>query len=686
MLDTRIDLLPQTSRVTIKRLKSLGIETFYDLLQYFPYRYEDYSQLLSTAALEEGQKGTIKGTISSFKNTYARNHLTIQKALIEDNTGNIEVTWFNQPFLSRIFIKGNIISLSGTVKKNGIFTSIQPEQYEIISSFDSPTTHTGKIIPIYHEKIGLSNKVIREKMKIIINELKKEDEEELETMPTSIVTFNALMNKKDAYQLVHEPKSKELLHKARERLAFEELFTVQLTTEIIKRDWKLKVTGSLFHTDKTNEIYLEKFMKNVPFTLTNAQKKAVLEITQDLVQTYPMNRFLQGDVGSGKTVVAAAAIYFAHLNGYKSLYMAPTEILAQQHYKTLTMLLEPYGIRIGLQTGSKKIKKGSGTSMPFDVVIGTQAIIQKSFDLDNIGLVIIDEQHRFGVAQRAQLKEKGNNPHLLTMTATPIPRTVALTLYGDLSLSVLDEMPIGRIPIKTYLVPKQKREDSYKWIKGNIAEFKSQAFIICPLIEESTSETMKSIRAANNEYTFLKQHVFTEFSMGLLHGKMKPAEKQHIMDEFKNRKIDILVSTSVVEVGIDIPDATVIIIEAAERFGLAQLHQLRGRVGRGMKQSYCLLFTEMDDEKTLQRLKFFAQTTNGMELADYDLRVRGAGNIFGTEQHGYNELQIANLSDLDLIHKTKNAAQFFLKHESLENYPAIKQEIDRFNTKRIARD
>jgi ATP-dependent DNA helicase RecG len=493
-----------------------------------------------------------------------------------------------------------------------------------------------------------------------------------------------LIPKSKAYLLIHSPTTLDALEVARQRLAFEELFIIQLTTEIIKQEWKKKKVGSMFVKSEKNEKKLQIFIDHLPFPLTTAQNNSILEIKNDLLLSYPMNRFLQGDVGSGKTVVAAAAMYYSYLNGFKSLYMAPTEILAQQHFDTISSLYKTYGLQVGLQTGNTKIKKNDFKK--YDIIIGTQAVIQSGFEFDNVGLVVIDEQHRFGVAQRALLKEKGNNPHLLTMTATPIPRTVALTLYGDLNLSILDEMPAGRIPIKTYLVPKAKRQDSYAWIIKNSKEHASQTFIICPLIEESSNETMKSVKAASKEFEFLQKNVFKDLSVGLLHGKMKPVEKQNIMDQFKEKKIDILVSTSVVEVGIDIPDATIIIIEAAERFGLAQLHQLRGRVGRSSNQSYCLLFTEMDDEKTLERLKFFAKTGNGMELAEFDLKRRGAGNIFGTQQHGYSDLQIARFSDYDLIAKTKKAAQHFLEDDSIDKYPSIKSSIEKFNTKRIARD
>ncbi|HLL61020.1 MAG TPA: ATP-dependent DNA helicase RecG [Candidatus Nitrosocosmicus sp.] len=688
MLDIPIKSLPSTSSVTIKKLETLGIHTYQDLLNYFPYRYEDYSHIFSInniQSLEEGTTVTIKGKIESFKNTYARNRITIQKAIISDSTGTIEIAWFNQPFLSRVLLKDSLISLSGIIKQKGLYRSLQPQEYEVIKTINSTTIHTGKIIPIYHAKVGLSTKVIRDKMKYVLSELQNLDEKSVEILPNQIILHNKLLDEKNAYVALHNPENHETLDRAITRLSFDELLIIQIATQLIKEAWQKKITGNRFNLSKNHELLYE-FKKNLPFPLTKAQDRSADEILQDLTKDVPMNRFLQGDVGSGKTVVAAIACYFAYLNGYQSLYMAPTEILANQHYETLNSLFKNTEVKVGLQTGNRKDIKDGSLFQNYDVVIGTQALIQHKISFDKVGLVIIDEQHRFGVAQRAQLKKKGNNPHLLTMTATPIPRTVALTLYGDLDLSIIDEMPQGRIPIKTYFVPKEKRDSSYEWIKAQMKEHNSQVFVICPLIEESESETMKTVRAANLEYERLKNTVFMEFKVGLLHGKMKPQDKQQVMTDFKEKKYDILVSTSVVEVGIDIPNATIILIEGAERFGLAQLHQLRGRVGRGKKQSYCLLFSEVEDEKSINRLKFFSQTNSGIKLAEYDLKIRGSGNIFGTQQHGYRELKIAKLTDYDLISKSKKAAQDILKHYNLQDYPDILKRVEKYEIEQITRD
>lgn len=375
-----------------------------------------------------------------------------------------------------------------------------------------------------------------------------------------------------------------------------------------------------------------------------------------------MNRFLQGEVGSGKTVVAALACYLTYLNGFKSLFMAPTEILANQHYATLVKLFNKTSIKVGLVTGSTK------KYFQADIIVGTHALITKKFELEKIGLVIVDEQHRFGVSQRAELKNKGLNPHLLTMTATPIPRTVALTLYGELDLSIIDEMPVVRLAVKTYLVPKEKRQSCYQWIKLQVTGYKLQVFIVCPLIEESEIETMKSVRAAKKEFENLKK-IFFEFKLGLLHGKLKSKEKNAVMTNFKNKNLDILVTTPVVEVGVDIPNATIMLIEGAERFGLAQLHQLRGRVGRSNKQSYCFLFSESKEAGVLGRLGMFTKTNDGNKLAEEDLRIRGPGDIYGVKQHGYLDLKIAMLSDYKMIEKTKKAVEYFTGHYSINNFP-----------------
>lgn len=684
LLSDSIETLSRTSPVTIKKMLALEIRTIYDLLNYVPFRYEDYSIVSPINRLQEGETVTIKGIVIEAKNSFTRRGLKIQKVKIADETGKIEIVWYNQLYLIQYFKPNAIVAVSGTVKRFLNTYSLEPKEYELLRDINAPTIHTGKIIPVYPEKLGLSSRTLRDKVAQVIQNLEYNQavSESLEWLPEPIRGFNKLMSEWEAYKNIHIPKTLIDANLARKRLAFDELFTIQLSAALVKQQWKEEsVTHAFDIPGKQKE--LNEFISNLPFTLTGAQRRSTDEILADLSKTTPMNRFVQGDVGSGKTVVAAISAYATYLNGYQTLIMAPTEILAEQHYKTISTLFQKYPIKIGLQTGSKKMVKEDDE---FDIIVGTQALITKSLKFDKVGLVVVDEQHRFGVAQRAALKQKGTNPHLLTMTATPIPRTVALTLYGELDLSEINEMPKGRAPIKTFLVAPGKRSDAYEWIKKEIKINQSQVFIICPLIEESEVETMKSIKAAKKEYEYLKNDVFRDFNLALLHGKMKPKEKNEVMAEFKEKKHHILVSTSVVEVGIDIPNATIMMIEGSERYGLAQLHQLRGRVGRGSKQSYCLLFTDAGEPSSQQRLKYFAKTLNGMELAEFDLKLRGPGMIFGTQQHGYMNLRVANLSDIDLIKMVKGAVNYFMSNCKLNKYKKIKQMVDIYRTQQIARD
>ena len=458
---------------------------------------------------------------------------------------------------------------------------------------------------------------------------------------------------------IHFPTNIRLANTARERFAFEEFFLIQLAALKRKSEWQAKQKTDPFVVDQEKVMG---FIADLPFPLTKAQNKVIKEIIVDLKEEKPMNRLLQGDVGSGKTVVAAIASLITFLNGRAVLLMAPTEILAKQHFQTLESLLKPYGIKVGLQTGSKKTKYRS------DLSVGTHALIFSKKPLENIGLTIIDEQHKFGVAQRSQLRSKGLVSHFLTMSATPIPRTMALTLYGDLDISVIDELPSGRKKVKTFVVPREKRDGAYKFIREQVQKG-NQVFIICPLIEPS--ETLVSVKSAKAEWERLSSEVFPEYSVGLLHGRLKGNEKDSVIKKFKEGKLNILVSTPVVEVGIDVPNATVMMIEAAERFGLAQLHQIRGRVGRSSEQSYCLLFTEKENSENLSRLKNLEKKHVGLELAELDLRIRGPGQLYGTAQHGIPTLKVANLSDVELIEKTRKEATRVLKSD-----PQLKRNVE----------
>lgn len=681
-LSDPVELLPATSPITIKRFKSLEINTIYDLLQLFPNRYENYSLVTPILRATAGETVTIQGVVKEFKNTYARRGITIQKATLEDTTGDIQLTWFNQPYLARIFQQGLHMSVAGLVKAAHSVKTMDPKEYEVIRNPGQPTVHTGRFVPIYPERKGLSSRTVRDKMWIALHALTTfEGTLAIEWMPEEIRSRYNLLKAERSYRNIHFPTNLHDANEARKRIAFDELFIVQLSAALVRAQWK-KETIRLPFNITTHKKKINSFIAELPFTLTAAQNTVVTEILNDLQVPHPMNRFVQGDVGSGKTVIAAIAAYAAYLNGYQTFYMAPTEILAKQHFATFEKLLAPLNVKVGLQTGTIKTKKGE----QYDVIIGTHALLTKTVKGDNVGLVIIDEQHRFGVAQRSVLKEKGINPHLLTMTATPIPRTIALTIYGELDLSIVNELPQGRLPIKSYLVPPEKRERSYDWIKAQIKQHNVQVFIICPLIEESETETMKSVKAATKEYEHLKNDVFTHLKVGLLHGKMSAKEKNELMTAFNNHDYDILVTTSVVEVGIDVPNATIMIIEASERFGLAQLHQLRGRVGRGTKQSYCFLFTNATEPTTVARLHYFTKTNSGIELAEYDLKKRGAGEIYGLRQHGYSDLKIASFSDTELIKATKDAVTYFTGTYEVHDFPSLQEKLKQYQINHIARD
>jgi len=578
------------------------------------------------------------------------------------------VIWFNQPFLVKVLKPQTIVSLSGKVdfwvKKPAL---ISPE-YEIIKN--QSQIHTGRLVPVYHETYGISSKWLRSRIAFLLKNLTPQIEEFL---PSEILNKYDLIDFKNSLVQIHFPKNKKNAELSRKRFAFEELFLLQLSSLERKKKWQEKKLAQKLLVDEKR---VAEFIHSLPFELTNAQKREIKAILDNLNKNKPMNRLLQGDVGSGKTVVAAVAIFVAYLNKVQSALMAPTEILAHQHFQTLSQLLAPFGLKITLLTGKQKENKTD-----FDLIIGTHALIYQRAKFKNLGLIIIDEQHRFGVEQRGKLIEKGGTPHILTMTATPIPRTIALTLYGDLDLSVLDEMPTGRKTVKTWVVPPAKRQAAYDWIKKQITETRSQAFIICPLIEESKSETLQTIKAATSEFERLKKEVFPDLRLGLLHGRMKSKQKTEILSQFKNGELDILVATPVVEVGIDIPTATIMMIEGAERFGLAQLHQLRGRVGRSDRPSFCLLFTGHHGENTFKRLRALEKINIGMKLAELDLEIRGPGEIYGTRQHGFLELKVASFSDLSLIEKTKKAAEEILP--KINHYPLLQEKLKEYIIKKV---
>lgn len=664
-LKTPILQVPGVGMMYTRRLQKLDIETVEDLLLHVPSRYKDYSLVTDVQTAQKGEVVTIQGKVNSMKNIFTSGGKRIQIAQVEDASGTIDIVWFNQIFLVRTIKKGINFSFSGKVDEfNRKKALISPEYEQIVEGKDC--IHTGRLVPVYPETARVSSKWLRSRVKYALDLLIYDLEEFL---PKETLKRYKLSDFSESVRYVHFPENLDQAEKAKARLAFDEVLFHQVKSLNRKVNWgKNKVTNAL----KIKGEILKEFVTSLPFTLTKSQEKSIKELLKDLSKPHPMNRLLEGDVGSGKTVVAAAGAFASFVNGHQSVFMAPTQILAQQHYETLSKIFEKFKVRVSLIT-SAGVKADLGKT---DIFVGTHALIHKKVKFDNVAFVVIDEQHRFGVEQRAHLvkKTKGKNtsPHILTMTATPIPRTVALTIYGDLDLSTLTELPKGRVPISTWLVPPQKRESAYSWIEKQIKDNGVQAFIICPLIEESNVDTMKQVKAATEEFKELEK-IFPKLKIGLLHGRQSLKEKNGVIDKFRSGKTNILVATPVVEVGIDIPNATIMLIEGAERFGLAQLHQLRGRVGRGSEKSYCLLFTESRSSKVLSRLNALKKSLSGFELAELDLKLRGPGEIYGVKQHGFPELKIASWEDTKTIQDAKSVAE-----EAIENpqkYKALHKKL-----------
>ncbi|MFH1601363.1 MAG: ATP-dependent DNA helicase RecG [Candidatus Shapirobacteria bacterium] len=647
--DTPIQYLKGVGPKMAKKLAKINIKTAWDLLTYFPFRYQNYGLVTPIEKLQEGEAVTIVGEIRQISNQYTRSKKQIQKAVVEDSTGQLLVSWFNQPFLLRFLRKNIVVSLSGKIQKyNSKLTLVSPD-YELIRPGQA-TIHTGRLVPVYSETSGISSKYLR---KLITNLLPLIKEEIKEVLPVKIIIDQKLLPRKEAFLKVHFPESKLAAKKARHRLAFEELFFLQL--KILKRKRAREKEQKSFAWkigDKKLEKKIKEFKKSFPFLLTASQQKAGKEIIASLKKEFCVQHLLCGDVGSGKTVVAALAAYAVLLNGHSVAFLAPTEILSFQHYQTLKKIFSPFNIPVELITSSQKIRKRGRAK----IILGTHALLHEK-TINNLGLVIIDEQQRFGVKQRSRLLAKGKEdfyPHSLIMTATPIPRTIAQTLYGDLEVSILTDQPPGRRKVATFIIAKKDRKKCYVWLKKEIKKNKIQAFIICPLIEPS--ETLKTVKAANKEFATLQKNIFPELKLCLLHGRMKGKEKEEILHKMQKRKIDILVTTPVVEVGIDLPYAAVMIIEAADRFGLSALHQLRGRIGRGEHKSYCFLFSEEPGKKAQKRLKALTRYHQGLKLAKLDLKWRGPGEMFGLKQHGFLKLKIANFNDLPLLAAAKREA------------------------------
>lgn len=668
-----------------RKLKRLEIETVEDLVYHFPFRYDDFSKISEMGQIQNltpGEKLSFQGVVWQIKNIRTRNGKFITTATIADQSGTVEVIWFNQPYLTKTIKAGTPISLSGKVELEGKRLKMLSPSYEVIRNqplvtrnegenslktndwkqTTTETIHTGRLVPVYPETEGVSSKWLRAKIARILPQYLKTQKD---FMPPETLQRQKLTKLASALTKIHFPQTYEDIQEAQKRLSFDELFLIQFLSARRKKEWGLtKIAPKI----KINTEKIGQLVKSLPFQLTDAQKRTVKEILSDLAKEMPANRLLEGDVGSGKTIVAAIAAYSVVINGFETLVAAPTEILAFQHQKTLEQVLSPFNIKVGIWTGSKKDKG--------DITCGTHALLSTFQPERQVGLVVVDEQHRFGVAQRAKLfldLSVKLTPHLLTMTATPIPRTLALTLYGDLELSVLDQMPQGRQRISTFVVPNFKRADAYKFIEKEVLT-KRQAFVITPFVEPS--ETMTSVRAAKDEFEKLKEKFSPKVKLGLLHGRLKSKEKEAIITRFKKNLINTLVATPVVEVGIDIPNATIMMIESAERFGLAQLHQLRGRVGRGEHKSYCLLFTDSTAPNSLKRLKSMEKIHVGFELAEIDLKMRGPGEVFGLKQSGFVNLKIADITDQTAVARAQSEAKRLVEADSsLKNHPLLREKI-----------
>lgn len=662
------------------KLNKLGIFTAQDLMMYFPKKHIDYSSRTLIRDLKEGQTTTVFGFIKSVSSFNTRNNLSVTRVVIGDESGRFELSFFNAKgnryLLQRMktqFPQNAGIMVSGVVKMNnysGQLTMDKPTYSIMTGEFKEDANsnlNIARIVPIYTICEDLSIKTLR---KAIFNaiELYKNDIKNI--VPDFIRERLGIMNKKDAVKQIHFPETMNDLEHARFSLIFEELFLIQL--KLIRLRENTAKTTSAYNLQVHKDGLVQKFIAGLPFELTSGQKQAVNEILQDMNSDAPMQRLLQGDVGSGKTVVATIMLLAAVENGYQGALMAPTEILAQQHYNNLVQWLTPLGLSVGLFLGShgKKVRQKFETDLKngqMNIAVGTHALIQENVDFNNLGAIVVDEQHRFGVKQRNILKRKSQNPQMLTMTATPIPRTLALTVHGDLDLTVINELPKGRKPIKTILTGSHRQV--WDLIKQEI-ESGRQAYIVYPLIDES--ETL-SAKAATIEAEKLQQEIFPQFKIGLLHGKLKNDEKEEVMKDFKDGKYDILVSTTVVEVGVDVPNATVMVIENAERFGLSQLHQLRGRVGRSSLQSYCVLITSSRSQETRERLGIMTETNDGFVIAEKDLQLRGPGEFFGTRQSGLPDLIISDIvRDAKILEIARNEAIDFVKNYNIDDFPMLK--------------
>jgi ATP-dependent DNA helicase RecG len=689
LLRAPVTAVPGVGPTQEERLHRLRIRTVRDLLFHFPREHHDYSKLHKIGQLEFGQVATVLGLIWEVENIRSgKRGLVRTCARVSDETGAIRAVWFNQPYLLKQLPRGAYIVLTGVKQRIGNRVEFSVRSHELPEQGD--LINTGRLVPVYPLTEGLTPKALRRMTKWAVDHCAGFLPEHL---PAAVRSRARLLSLPEAVAQIHYPDGERALSEARRRLAFDELFLIQLGMLTRRANWQDGPKAPVLAAPPTL-IFAEAaatavddlsgqdpatgtelggglwpltatcFERSLPFQFTGAQRRVLREILDDMARDRAMCRLLQGDVGSGKTVVAAAALLVAAAAGYQGALLAPTEILAEQHYRSISALLAPFGLRVALLTGSQKAKERVAareglSSGQVAVGIGTHALIQEDVAFKRLGLAVVDEQHRFGVEQRDALRQKGYNPHMLVMTATPIPRTLALTVYGDLDVSTLDEMPAGRKPIVTRWRHGAQRREAYQLVAQQVAEGR-QAYIVCPLVEESEALEAK---AATKEYERLKVEVFPDLRLGLVHGQLRPADKDRVMRAFRDGQIDILVATSVVEVGVDVPNATIMLIEDADRFGLSQLHQFRGRVGRGEHQSYCYLLSQEAGAQASERLSVMESTTDGFALAEADLRLRGPGDFFGTRQSGLPELKVASLADAPLVAESRAQAEWLWRQD-----------------------
>ncbi len=667
-LDSKVDYVKGIGPPLAKRLVKLGIWTVEDLLTHYPRRWEDRTQLRPISQARDGVVETVEGKIGNIQSKTPRPGMRIVQATLSDSTGNLQLVWFNQPYVAKQLIPGQKLTATGKVERRFHETQINAPEIET----GAERIHSGRIVPVYPSTSNLTQKWWRQQQWRIVPTYSRLLPE---LLPSQTVSRHGFMPRAEAVTEYHWPSNYDARERARLRLAFEELFMLQLDVGM-QRQERERDPRQTFYTQGD----LAEFEKLLPFAPTGAQARTMREIWDDLQRDTPMNRLLQGDVGSGKTAVAAFAAWVAVKNGYQAAIMAPTEILADQHYRKFVELMGPAGIQVGRLSGSMKKKEKLSVcealrEHTLDIVVGTHALIQETVDFARLGMVVVDEQHKFGVMQRTVLKQKGLNPDLLVMTATPIPRTLALTLYGDLEVSRLDELPPGRQPILSESVPFSERRRVYEEIRGQIRAGR-QAYIICPLVEESENLDATS---AVEEASVVQREVFPEFSVGLLHGRMKAAEKDAVMERFRIGEHQILISTTVIEVGVDVPNSTFMLVQDANRFGLAQLHQLRGRVGRGQHASRCVFMGDANSEEGQRRLRAIARLADGFDVAEEDLQIRGPGDFYGFRQSGFPELKVADLlKDQELLDLVRVAVRELLARDpDLSGHPDLRDSLSK---------